>query len=315
MIDSNTQAALDFARKTTEPKTITVTFEGSTEEVLLTTGANGEANVTPVRDLFADRAAAPIRRKGTIVVHDLASFIATTNRDSNPDSAIFADVGAKKVTAILDFHQREGGAARWGQDRIEYGFTLSPQIRAWIAASQAPMDQKTFAKLIDDRLGDIASEVPAGSMAADFAARRGIRFAEIGDLVMFTRTIAAKSAVDSEELYDDNTGDVSVQYKKKNDVKTPDGKPVLVPPAFAVMIPILCGKEASVFTVAIRLRYEIDNGTIRWRVELNALEKYVLLAVDAALEFVRGPRANPDGSPVDVPGCGLPVFMGVAPAV
>lgn len=304
---NNTQAALDFARKTTEPKVITVTFEEMDEQVILTSGADGETRITPVVDLFSDRAATPHRRKGTLIVHDLSTFIEATNRDSDEGSVVFADVGARKVTAVLDFHDANG--PRWGQSRVEYGFTVSSQLAAWCKAAQNPMDQKTFAKLIDDRLGDLAGDIPEGSIAADFAARRGIRFAGIADLVMFTRTIAAKSTIDSEEMYDEDTGDVSIQYKKKSDVKSADGKPVPVPPAFALQIPILCGKEATVYTVAVRLRYEVDGGTIRWRVELHALEKYLLVAIEAALDFVRGAK---DATP---PGCGLPVFMGVAPPV
>ncbi len=196
--DGNDAAAIiDFVRTTTEPHTITVTFEGCEEQVLITTGADGEAAVTTVRDLFADRAAAPQRRKGTVIAHDLPSFIEATNRDSDGGSVIFADAPARKLTAILDWHN-PGRGPRWAQDRIEYGFTMSEQLSTWCKAAHGMMDQKTFARLIDDRLGDIGEgPFDPGSLAAEFAARRGIRFATIADLVVFTRTIAAKSTTES----------------------------------------------------------------------------------------------------------------------
>lgn len=323
---NNTQAALDFARKTTEPRILLAEFEGATEQVIITTGATGEALITPVVDLFADRARAPQRRKGTIITHDLKSFIAVTNRDSDDGSVIFADMGQRKVTAILDFHGFGRGAPRWGQDRVEYGFTLSQQLQAWLTAARNPMDQKTFAKLIDDRIGDVADEPPVpGSLAHEFARRRGIGFASVADLLVFTRTIVTKSTQDASEMFDENTGNTSIQFTKRNDVKTPDGQPVAVPAAFALSIPILCGLGATVFTIAVRLRYDIsEKNGITWRVELNALDQYVLAAIEACLVIVRQPQpsgAVPDtelpapksADPLLAAGCGLPVFMGAAP--
>lgn len=326
-------AIIDYTSKARAPFTLTVPFEGSNETVILSPASDGSTLFTTARDLFSDRAAAPQRRTGTIIVHDLPTFIAATNRDSDEDSAIFADVPARKVTSILDFHRSASdigeivrGSPRWGEDRIEYGFTISSQLEAWVKAARAPMDQRTFARLIDDRLGDVGdSDPPTPSLAGQFAERRGINFASILDLLQFTRTIAAKSAVESTEIFDENTGSTSIQYTKRNDVKTPDGAPIAVPAAFTLKIPILCGTEATSFTIAVRLRYEIKEKGIEWRVELNALDQYILAAIEEALAVVRAPRVAPalPVPPADAPfavplpapivGCGLPVFMGKAP--
>lgn len=322
MDQNNTQAALDFARKHTEPKILEVEFEGSVEQVLITTGAEGVANVTPIVDLYADRAAAPQRRKGTVIVHDLTSFIVAVNRDSDDGSVIFADVPGRKVTAILDFHGFARGGPRWCQDRVEYGFTLSSQLTAWLSASvnrdgtPKLMNQRDFARLIDDRIGDVAIEPPVpGSLADKFVRQRGIGFASITDLLVFTRTIVGKSSADASEMYDENTGASSLQYNRKNQVNTPDGQPVAVPLAFALSIPILCGLGATNYTIAVRLRYDINEGKgITWRIELNALDQYVLAAIDEALEIVRRPKVTEAGAAPMALGCGLDVFMGVAPA-
>jgi hypothetical protein len=230
---------------------------------------------------------------------------------------IFADVPQMRVTAVLDFHGPADSAPRFGKDRVVYGFQLSRQLNAWIQAARSPMDQKTFSRLIDDRLGDIADgDAPAGSLAADFAKRRGIVFPTLADLVVFTRTIATKSATDSEEHVDENTGDVSIQYKKKNDVKTPDGKPVAVPQAFALEIPVLNGIGATSYTIAVRLRYTIDDKGIAWRIELNALDKYVHAAVEEAVAVLRrsADATKDEKGNAQQPGCGLPVFMGTVPS-
>jgi uncharacterized protein YfdQ (DUF2303 family) len=255
------------------------------------------------RGKYADR---PLRRTGTILAHDIETFVAATNRDKRKDSVIFANVPRRVLTAILDFHGPADTSPRFGEDRITYGFQLSTQLDAWIAASSGAMDQKTFSRLVDDRLGDIADEdAPAGSIAAEFARRRGIKLAKPTDLVCFTRTIAAKSMTDSEEVHDDATGNVSIQYKKRNDVKTPDGQPVPVPAAFALMIPVLNGIGATEYIIPVRLRFDIGERGIAWRIELHALDKYVQAAIEEAVAKVREEQ--------DRGGCGLPVYMGSPP--
>jgi len=255
------------------------------------------------RARYSDR---PLRRKGTIEAHDLATFVAAVNRDKRPDSVIFANVGARKLTAVLDFDGPADSSPRFREDRVEYGFKLSQQLVAWLEAAKSPMDQKTFSRLIDDRLGDIGEgPFEEGTLAAEFARRRGIRFPTIADLIVFTRTIAAKSTTESEEMVDENTGDVSIQFKKRSDVKAPDGQPVHVPQAFALRIPILNGIGATEYNIAVRLRYDIqEKSGIFWRIELHALDKYLQAAIEEAVAIVR--KDAPDG-------CGLPVFMGTAP--
>ncbi len=266
----------------------------------------GDAGGTYVQHVAFAREAhrkAPLRRKGTLVTHTLASFINITNRDKRDDSVIFADVPSMKLTAVLDFHGPADSAPRFGEDRVFYGFELSKQLKAWIQAAGNVMDQKTFSRLIDDRLGDIAEgPFEPKSLAGQFVRRRGTTFATVADLVCFTRTIATKSTVESEELTDENTGDVSIQYKKRGDVKTPDGQPVPVPQAFALFIPVLNGIGATEFNIAVRLRYDISDSKIAWRIELHALDKYLQAAIEEAVKAVESPA-----------GCGLPVVMGVAP--
>jgi hypothetical protein len=304
---SEAQAIIDFAKTTTEPKVVSVNVWGREEQVIISTTGTGTA-VTKVRNLFATEQPAPERRKGTIIVHDLGSFISAVNRDKRPASVIFADVGARKLTAVLDFHGPADSAPQWGQDRVEYGFTFSPQFFAWCNVEKAgAMDQKTFSRLIDDRLGDIGEgPFEAGTLAAEFARRRGVQLATVADLVVFTRTIAGKSATESEEIYDEATGSTSIQYKKRNDVKTPDGQPVPVPSAFALKIPVLNGIGATEYNIAARLKFDVvESRGIMWKVELHAVDKYIEAAIAEAVGKVR--EAEDKG------GCGLPVYMASAP--
>ncbi len=312
--DNNTKAALDFAANVTAPEVFTFEHrDGRPEQVLITRGDHGRVDIALARDLISKHASAPERRKGTIVAHDLASFIAAVNRDKRPDSVIFADAGRRTVTALLDFHGPADTSPRFGEDRVEYGFKLSAQLEAWLQAARSPMDQKTFSALIDNRLGDIGEgRLAEGGIAAEFARRRGIQFATIMDLVVFTRTIAAKSTTESEEQIDENTGDVSIQFKKRSDVKTPDGAAVPVPKAFVLAIPILNGLGATEFSVAVRLRYDITDSKIAWRIELHALDKYLEAAIKECLDVIRrddDDEVTEHGEPQQV-GCGLPVYLG-----
>lgn len=263
----------------------------------------------------------PLRREGTIAAHDLATFVAATNRDKRQDSVIFADAGARKVAAILDFHGRADKDPRFCKDRVTYEFKTSPQLDAWTKASGQPMTQKEFARLIDDRLGDLGDggDVVLGSIADEFASRRGVKFASVTDMLVFTRSIATKSTSDHEEIRDAATGSVSLQYSKKNDIKTKDGSPVAVPAAFLLRLPMLNGIGATQYNIAVRLKFDIEDGEIAWRIELHAIDQYMIDAIDKALDVVRGPVAVPaewkpakDGD-VYAPGCGLPVYLAQIP--
>lgn len=304
---NNTEAALRFAKRHTKPRVLDVEApDGSTQQVLLTTGGDGGTEISTIDSLFSEFRPAPLRRKGTIDAHDVASFCELVNRDARPESVIFADVASRHVCAVLDFHGAIDDVGdkvpAWCDDRISYRFKLSEQLQAWMVAGQGPMNQRDFARLIDDRLNDVGdpSALAPDSVAAIFAARRGIRFATATDLAVFTRQIVAKSANEAQEFYDENTGSSSVQYVKKNDVKTPDGAPVVVPAAFVLSIPILRGIGATVYNIAVRLRYDIGDRGIAWRVELHALDTYVSAAAEESLKVIRDE-------------CKLPVYLAAVP--
>ncbi|HET9951429.1 MAG TPA: DUF2303 family protein [Candidatus Eisenbacteria bacterium] len=302
------QALFDFAKERTQPEEYTFQDpEGVAPDVVAIVGFNsgGGVEVLPVDFKREAYRKAPLRRKGTIETHTLGSFVNVVNRDKRPDSVIFADVPAMKLTAILDFHGAADSAPRFGEDRVVYGFQISKQLKAWMSAASSLMDQKTFSRLIDDRIGDVGEgPYEEKSIAHEFARRRGIAFASIADLLVFTRTIAAKSSTASTEQIDETTGDVSIQFSKRGDVQTPDGKPVLVPFAFVLTIPVLSGLGATEFNIPVRLRYDIGEKGITWRIELHALDKFTQAAVDESVKTIAKPA--PDG-------CGLPVFMGSPP--
>ena len=301
-------ATIDYLTRFTAPLALTLTPEkGREEQVLITRDAEGDTRITPASELF--RPMAPEARLGTIEVHDLASFVSLVNRDKRADSVIFADVDARKLTAVLDYHGTLGASPRYCEDRVAYNFVLSEPLAAWVRAADRGMSQRDFARFIDDHLHEINAEpLPPEAIASRFAAARGISLAGPADLVTFTRTIATKSTTEAEEIVDENTGDVSISYKKKGDVKTPDGKPVAVPQAFAIRVPVLQGSDAGEYVIAVRLKYDITNSAITWTLTLNALERYVADAIEKAVAVVRLPADATPG------GCGLPVFMGAPPA-
>lgn len=300
------KAALEYAAKAAAPIHMPLAApECMSDTAIILRDAEGNQTIELASAHLRELPTAPERRKGTVTVHDLASFVGATNRDKRPDTIIFADVPQKRLVSVLDFHGPADSSPRFGEDRIEYGFKLSQQLTAWLFAAREPMDQKAFARLIDDRIMDLGEHSDAGGVAADFAARLGLKFPTIADMLVFTRTIQAKSAVESTEMVDEETGDVRIQYMKKNDVKTADGQPVPVPRAFLLKIPVLNGIGTTVFTIAVRLRFDIEEKAgIRWRIEVHALDKYVQAAVEEAVATVRKPA--PDG-------CGLPVWLASIP--
>lgn len=81
-------------------------------------------------ELSDARAATPRARMGTAQHDELDSFIAHVNRFKDNASAIFADIQAVRLTAVLDYHPSGPSGARWGRHRPERGRRRVGRCRA-----------------------------------------------------------------------------------------------------------------------------------------------------------------------------------------
>jgi hypothetical protein len=109
------EAIIEFAERRTVPFVSAFTAEGGAPVPFF---VNGRGEAQTLIHLEDERADAPRRRKGTIQLDTVGSFVELVNRDKRAESVIFASKG--KLVAVLNFHHEE--APGFCDDRIVYNF-------------------------------------------------------------------------------------------------------------------------------------------------------------------------------------------------
>lgn len=122
-------------------------------------GANGVDTLEVMRDVLEvldARADAPLRRKGTQTLAELASFIEHVNRyKATPlSSVVYADVETFALTAVYNDHVAGSASSLtgWRDHRAAYTCPRSPEWIAWTAQDGAELDQDQFADHIERHL-------------------------------------------------------------------------------------------------------------------------------------------------------------------
>lgn len=307
-------AIFEFAKARTEPRI--EFFEdplGIAPEVAAVVGHDG-AGATTVRVIDFGREAwmeRPRRRKGTISVTTLESFIALVNRQSGEQSVVFADDGPQpSLTAVLNFHEPEAdGKPAFLDDRIVYRFPLSDEWKAWMGQNGKTLGQTEFAEWLENRLFDIGDPGSAGAISQAFASESGVRLAGRQTLLGLSKGLSVRVEHRVAKTVNLQSGEGRIEYSEEH--RDEDGGPLIVPAAFHILIPVFRG--GARYSIPVRLRYRTGGGKISWFFEVHRSELFLLDAVTDALKIVRAPEDAVDASGVPTPGCGLPIFMGAAP--
>lgn len=310
------RAVIEFARKRTEPTIYEFTDpEGiaPAEHVVIGHDANGATTTARVlfeRDAHRKR---PLRRKGSIGVTTLESFIALTNRQSGEGSVIFADDGEQpKLTAVLNFHgEGELGAPEFCDDRVVYEFPLSDEWKRWTGTKGKLYGQAEFAELIENWLFDIGEPGAAGAISQKFAEAAGVKLAGPQALRGLSKGLSIRVEHTVSRVVNLQSGEGRMEFSEAH--KGDDGQPLNIPAAFHVLIPVFRG--GARYSIPVRLRYRTGGGKVSWFFELHEPHLFKLDAVNDALEVVRRDEdavKAADGAE-QRPGCGLPVFMGLPP--
>jgi len=205
----------------------------------------------------------PERREGVAIVRDIESFIAHVNRFKNEHSVLFADPDAKSpvLQAVLDYHEKgANGTPRFGKHRTRYAFPLSDQWVAWTCLNEKPMAQASFAAFIEDRIMDVADPGNAGDGLRQFAALIGAEYATPSGLLDLSRGLSINVDHQVKSAVNLSSGEGQLIFvEKHNDAA---GKPVKVPGAFIIGIPIF--RLGAAHLIGCRLRYRVREGAITW---------------------------------------------------
>ena len=327
-IDGGDAAAIiDFAKKRTEPALVSLGVKSLASDapenipILIGHDQTGATRLQSAKSLIDEWRSRPERRRGSISVSSIDSFVQLVNRDSDENSVIFADNGEKpRLVAVLNFHETAGevpanvaavvpALPRFCDDRIVYPFPLSEEWETWTGnnGEEHKMSQADFAEFIEDQLFDIAEPGSAGATTAAWAERMGIKLAGPAELMRVSRGLAIRVEETVRNVIKRDSGECELMFTVEHkDVA--DGAPVRVPPAFHIRIPILRGEGD--YSIPVRLRYRAGGGKISWFYEMRRPELFLLDAVNEAIARVRLPE---DATDEKSRGCGLLVVMGSPP--
>lgn len=287
------EAVVDAVQKHMEPRVVKLDDGHGPREVLL---APQPMVLYDAKKLLAHYRDAPERRMGRAELTDLASFIAHVNRNKDEDSAIFADVVSEEpsLLAVYDYH-RQGptGAPRFGAHRAIYEFPIADEWTTWTGKSGQLMPQDAFCAFIEDHLVDVAAPADAGEGAKAFAALFGCAFASASRLLELSRGLSLH--INSRVQNKTNLASGEVQFVFTSEHNDQSGKPINLPGAFLLALPIFRGGVR--YQIAARLRYRHSGSTISWAFELHRAQA----AIDHALSEAANEAREKTG---------LPLFMG-----
>ncbi len=210
----------------------------------------------------------PTRKKGTVHLGDLDSFLLYVNQQGNPETTrIFADVEARTLTAIFNDHESVPGTTKagWRDHRAVYTAELSREFSTWLHHSGDKMDQEPFAIFLEDNIADVVE--PSGDK-----------------LLTVALTLQAKNEVNFSSSRRLDNGQVQLEYTENLTTSAGGAAAMEVPRTFAIGCRLFKGGEG--YKISARLKLRVGSGKVKFWYELdrphNAIEDAFKAYVDQA---------------------------------
>ena len=199
-----------------------------------------------------------IKRKLTTAFSD--SFVRYVSIFQKTDTRMYGSLSGK-LSAVIDDHDASGDAA-WNDHIIDLVLRHSDEFRIWSAlANNAPCSQTAFLDVLRDRRGDVVSMQGA-------------------DLLSLIQNFRATKNASFRSMRNIDNGDVAFEYSQE----TRGAGTLQVPEEIKLMIPIFEGEPPE--DVVLRLRFEIEEGVLKFFITIAQRELLVKNAVKAAFDRV-----------------------------
>lgn len=259
----------------------------------------------------------PERKKGTTTLLTLEAFCAFVNRHKQYESIVFCDVTSPtkpKLIAVFNASGRnrekpaegEGedagtdagaylttGAPDWEDHRAVYEFPVSDEWRIWTEKLRSELDQAAFAEFLEDRITDVLDPIVAGKIAGEFAQSLATQLATPTRLLSLSRGLAVTVESKVTNVVNLQSGEAQMVFTEAH--ADAEGKPLSIPGAFAIGIPVFrCGVG---YTIPVRLRYRVRGGKALWQLAAQRIDVVFEDAVTSAMKQVEEKT-------------GLPLFRG-----
>lgn len=218
-------------------------------------------------DEYAFRADRPRRKEGTVTVRDVDSFALYYGKHADPATEVYVDLDAGIVTAVLDAHEGDIDAPRWGGHRLQLVMTHTEPWKRWTRNNRRYMSQVDFAEFLEDNLPDIAPEpVPAARM------------------LEIARTFQAKTRVNFSSGVVAESGDIRLRYEETTDASGGAKGDLAVPRAFAVGVAPF--DDCDPYKIEARLRHRIQGSALHLSYILDRPEDVIRDAVKTVVTKV-----------------------------
>lgn len=295
------EAVARVAQRAFEPRVVDISrgTDAAAAALLVPQGMEVKS-IKPLLDEYLPK---PVRRSGTTVLHDLASFIAAVQRAKDEGTVVYLDAAKVHAYAVLD-HDHAGpdgeATARWGGHRLACAIGLSPAWSAWSQASGVAMSQTDFAAFIDDHLPDILDPASLDETHPLVAlmTTMGITPATPAEVVKASRGLKLRAEVNVTESITLESGEVELQYTETH---TGQGEALRVPSAFLIALPVFDGAPRDVLLVRLRYRRIAGQPRVQWTAAVYQREEVRTTALRDLQAHIAAET-------------GVPTFLGEPPA-
>lgn len=242
-----------------------------------------------VKDLIDEYADKPDRIKDNAILDRVDSFVDYTNRFKQTASAVFArgKISGSSVEAnmlaVFDYHPEGGDTtkAAFSDHTAAYKFPVSKEFRKWIRQDGEPMSQADFAHFIEDRLQDMSA--PTDSDNELIGNGIDARFADPIQMLELARGLEVRNNEAVKQKYNTSTGETEIQYTAEH--ADAESKPLKVPNFFILNIPVF--EMGEYYRIAVRLRYRVTSGSVKFWFDLYRVEQVFDAAFDLVCEQVK----------------------------
>lgn len=256
-----------------------------------------EGTVESIKKLIDEYAPLPDRVKGTVALHDLTSFLQECERWKNPSLTVYVNAPCTvehpaTITAVIDDLNVE--APKWREHRLVYAPKLSPRLMAWLGAARG-MGQEAFAEFIENHLTDVrgraslvelakakSDDAPNLEPLLEAAQMLGLHLGTQAELLTLSRGLEATVTQKVKGRPNLQNGSAIFAFEESVDTGA-----VSVPGGFVIEVPVFNG-STNVFILA-RLRYQIKDGFVTWKVLLHDLDGVCREAVNDLRSEIAAP--------------------------